>query len=103
LCAPRALAAGGVVVSRERVLVADDNADMREYLSQLLRQWDVTTATTGLAALDQARANPAHLIVTDVMMPERDGFGLLRELRSDPRTEAVPVLMLSARAGEEAR
>ncbi|HXT31129.1 MAG TPA: ATP-binding protein, partial [Vicinamibacterales bacterium] len=100
---PMARAAGPGRASRERVLVADDNADMREYLSQLLRQWDVTTATTGLAALDQARANPPHLIVTDVMMPELDGFGLLRELRSDPRTEAVPVLMLSARAGEEAR
>ena len=100
---PMARAAGAGRASRERVLVADDNADMREYLSQLLRQWDVTTATTGLAALDQARANPPHLIVTDVMMPELDGFGLLRELRSDPRTEAVPVLMLSARAGEEAR
>jgi PAS domain S-box-containing protein len=88
---------------RERVLVADDNADMREYLSQLLRDWEVTTVSTGLAALDESRANPPHLIVTDVMMPELDGFGLLRELRADPRTDAIPVLMLSARAGEEAR
>jgi signal transduction histidine kinase/DNA-binding response OmpR family regulator len=88
---------------RERVLVADDNADMREYLRQLLRDWEVTTVSTGRAALEQARLNPPHLIVTDVMMPELDGFGLLRELRAEPRTEAVPVLMLSARAGEEAR
>jgi signal transduction histidine kinase/DNA-binding response OmpR family regulator len=89
--------------SRERVLVADDNADMRDYLRQLLRDWDVTTVSNGRAALEQARRNPPQLIVTDVMMPELDGFGLLRELRADPRTEAVPVLMLSARAGEEAR
>jgi PAS domain S-box-containing protein len=88
---------------RERVLIADDNTDMREYLAQLLRDWDVTTVSTGLAALEQARLKPPHLIVTDVMMPELDGFGLLRELRADPRTDAIPVLMLSARAGEEAR
>ncbi|HXI28140.1 MAG TPA: ATP-binding protein, partial [Vicinamibacterales bacterium] len=87
----------------ERILVVDDNADMRDYLCQLLRQWDVTTATDGLAALDLARANPPGLVISDVMMPGLDGFGLLHELRRDPRTHAVPVLMLSARAGEEAR
>ena len=95
---------GGATPSHsERVLVVDDNADMREYLRQLLYQWDVTTAGGGLAALEHARANPPDLILTDVMMPELDGFGLLREVRSDPRTVGVPVLMLSARAGEEAR
>jgi signal transduction histidine kinase len=87
----------------ERVLVVDDNADMRDYLCHLLRGWEVTAASDGLSALDIARAMPPHLIVTDVMMPGLDGFALLRELRSDPRTEAIPVLMLSARAGEEAR
>ena len=89
--------------SKERVLIVDDNADMRDYLCQLLRDWDVTTATNGATALEQARANPPHLVITDVMMPELDGFGLLRELRRDTRTQAVPVLMVSARAGEEAR
>ena len=94
-------ASGGAPV--ERILVVDDNADMREHLSQLLRGWDVTTARDGLAALDLARASPPHLIVTDVMMPGLDGFAFLRELRADERTQSVPVLMLSARAGEEAR
>jgi signal transduction histidine kinase len=87
----------------ERVLVVDDNADMRDYLCQLLRERDVTSAADGRAALELARANPPGLIVTDVMMPEMDGFALLREIRSDTRTRAVPVLMISARAGEEAR
>ena len=87
----------------ERVLVVDDNADMRDYLCQLLRDWDVETAADGWAALERARTNPPALIVTDVMMPRLDGFGLLRELRADARTNAIPVLMLSARAGEEAR
>ena len=97
--APRAARRTGA----ERVLVVDDNADMREYVSGLLREWDVTTAASGRAALEQARADPPHLIVTDVMMPELDGFGLLRELRADRRTHTIPVLMVSARAGEEAR
>jgi signal transduction histidine kinase len=87
----------------ERILVADDNADMRDYLSQVLRDWTVMAAADGRAALDIARATVPHLIVSDVMMPGLDGFALLRELRGDPRTAGIPVLMLSARAGEEAR
>jgi signal transduction histidine kinase len=88
---------------RERILIADDNADMRDYLCQLLRDWDVITATNGEAAVERARDQQPDLILTDVMMPGLDGFALLRELRHDPRTQAIPVLMLSARAGEEAR
>jgi len=95
------LAGGGEMP--ERILVVDDNADMREYLSQLLHEWDVGCASDGLSALQSARQDPPSLIVTDVMMPGLDGFQLLEELRRDPRTEAIPVLMLSARAGEEAR
>jgi len=87
----------------ERVLVVDDNADMRDYLHQLLRDWTVETAGDGRTALERARTDPPALIVTDVMMPGLDGFELLRELRADARTNAIPVLMLSARAGEEAR
>ena len=88
---------------RERILVVDDNADMRDYLSQLLCDWDVETATDGRAALDTVRAGPPDLLITDVMMPGLDGFALLDALRSDSRTRTVPVLMLSARAGEDAR
>jgi signal transduction histidine kinase/two-component SAPR family response regulator len=88
---------------RERILVADDNADMRDYLRHLLRGWDVETVGNGAEALERARTSPPDLVVTDVMMPELDGFGLLSALRGDPRTSAVPVLMLSARSGEEAR
>jgi PAS domain S-box-containing protein len=88
---------------RERILVADDNADMRDYLRQLLTDWHVEIATDGQAALDSALARPPDLLVTDVMMPGLDGFALMRALKEDPRTRTVPVLMLSARAGEEAR
>ena len=86
-----------------RVLVVDDNADMRDYVSGVLRStYVVTTATDGAAALDLARDNPPDMVLTDVMMPILDGFGLLRELRADPRTMHVPVVMLSARSGEDA-
>jgi signal transduction histidine kinase len=86
------------------VLLADDNADMREYVRRLLgRHWTVETVADGEAALAAARERPPDLILTDVMMPVLDGFGLLRELRADPRTRTVPVILLSARAGEESR
>ena len=86
-----------------RVLVADDNADMREYLLRLLGpRYAVTAVPDGQEALDAARAAPPDLLVSDVMMPRMDGMALLAELRADPRTSRVPVLLLSARAGEEA-
>jgi len=89
--------------SRERILVADDNADMRDYLRRLLRGWEVETVGNGADALERARTLLPDLVVTDVMMPELDGFGLLSALRADLRTSDIPVLMLSARSGEEAR
>ncbi len=88
---------------RHRVLVVDDNADMREYIAGLLdASYDVETAPNGALGLQQARAEPPDLVLTDVMMPELDGYGLLTALRSDPTTMHVPVVMLSARAGDDA-
>jgi signal transduction histidine kinase len=87
---------------RARVLVVDDNTDLREYIAGLLApRYDVSTAADGLAALEQIRANPPDLVVSDVMMPRLDGFGLVRELRADAKTGSVPVILVSARAGEE--
>jgi len=86
------------------VVVADDNADMRDYLRRLLGgRWTVTVATDGARALEAAQRIRPDLILTDVMMPNLDGFGLLRALRADPVLSTVPVVMLSALAGEEAR
>jgi PAS domain S-box-containing protein len=86
-----------------RVLVADDNADMREYLKRLLQvTYEVTSVADGLTALDTIRADAPELVISDVMMPGLDGLALVAALRSDPRTADVPVLLLSARAGQEA-
>ncbi|MCP3103995.1 ATP-binding protein [Myxococcus sp. K15C18031901] len=94
----------GQVTQGARILLVDDNADMREYVARLLSgAWRVEAVADGLDALEAARARPPDLVVTDVMMPRMDGFALLRELRADERTRRVPVMMLSARAGEEAR
>ncbi|GJL69617.1 MAG: hypothetical protein NPIRA06_22520 [Nitrospirales bacterium] len=88
-----------------RILLADDNADMREYVSRLLSQagFHVEAVINGEEALAIARRQPPDLVLTDIMMPGLDGFGLLRELRSDEATADIPIILLSARAGEEAR
>ncbi len=89
--------------SDARVLVVDDNADMRDYLRRVLgKRWHVDAAPDGRAALLAVEAHLPDVIVTDVMMPNLDGFGLLHALRATDRTRRVPVIMLSARAGEEA-
>ncbi|MER8188418.1 SpoIIE family protein phosphatase [Kitasatospora sp. NPDC094015] len=87
-----------------RILVADDNADMREYLGRLLSDpgYRVRTVADGLTALAAIRADAPDLVVSDVMMPGLDGLQLVAALRADPRTAAVPVVLLSARAGQEA-
>jgi signal transduction histidine kinase/DNA-binding response OmpR family regulator len=102
MVAPRAgMAPDG---TRFRVLVADDNADMRDYVAGLLRsRWDVVAVSDGHAALAALRAGRVDLLVADVMMPGLDGFGLLREVRADPVTRGISVILLSARAGEESR
>jgi DNA-binding response OmpR family regulator len=84
------------------VLVADDNADMRDYIRRLLSvSYHVEAAADGLAALELARQRPPDLILTDVMMPRMDGFALVREIRSDADLRDVPVILLTARAGED--
>ena len=87
-----------------RIVLADDNADVRGYVRDLLSPYyTVETVTDGESALAAARRTRPDLILTDVMMPRLDGFGLLAAIRADERLRSVPVLLLSARAGEEAR
>ena len=89
---------------RERILLADDNADMREYVERLLgKEYEVFSVGDGEAAWESARTQKPDLILSDVMMPRLDGFGLLQRLRTDDSLKSVPVILLSARAGEESR
>ena len=85
------------------VLVADDNADMRDYIRSILEtDYQVVEATDGTAALRLLRDTQPDLVLTDVMMPQLDGFGLIAALRADSTAAHLPVIMLSARAGDEA-
>ncbi|NES98132.1 MAG: hybrid sensor histidine kinase/response regulator [Desertifilum sp. SIO1I2] len=86
-----------------RVLIVDDNADMRQYLTHILSKYvQVEAVADGASALAAIQTQPPDLILSDVMMPRLDGFGLLQTLRTNPRTREIPVILLSARAGEEA-
>ncbi|MBD2040472.1 PAS domain S-box protein [Microcoleus sp. FACHB-672] len=88
--------------SGKRILLADDSADMRDYVKGLLEQYyEVEAVADGAAALAAAREGSFDLILSDVMMPHLDGIGLLRELRAGTDTQQVPVILLSARSGEE--
>ncbi|CAG8480265.1 7235_t:CDS:10 [Ambispora leptoticha] len=87
------------------VLVVDDNSDMRNYLSNVLKtEFEVRCATDGRDALRIMQDEPRRpdLVLSDIMMPNMDGFALLTFLRSNPVTQLIPVILLSARAGEEA-
>ena len=88
-----------------RVLIADDNADLRDYIARLLTEkgYEIEVVGDGHAALAALKASKPDLLLTDVMMPGLDGFGLLRAVRANPDLRELPVLMLSARAGEEAK
>jgi signal transduction histidine kinase/DNA-binding response OmpR family regulator len=102
--APPLPALDGAAGRRARIVWADDNADMRDYVRRLLSvHYDVEAVVDGKAALAAVRTRLPDLVLTDVMMPQLDGFGLLRALRSDPETRTLPIILLSARAGEESR
>jgi PAS domain S-box-containing protein len=87
------------------VLLADDNFDMRSYVERLLRLagYSVKSVADGQAALSAARELKPDLVLTDIMMPELDGFELLAKLRAEEELKGTPVILLSARAGEEAK
>jgi len=88
----------------ESILVVDDNADMRAYLKTLLQKnYTVIVAKNGKEALEKILQNPPHLVLSDIMMPVMDGVQLLKEIKQNRQTAHIPVILLSARAGEEAK
>ena len=103
---PGAASVSLTFADRPRVVLADDNADMRAYVRRILEEggYQVQSVEDGAAALDAVREGSVpDLVISDVMMPGMDGFQLLAALRSDPDLEGLLVILLSARAGEEAR
>ncbi|HLO47021.1 MAG TPA: response regulator, partial [Kamptonema sp.] len=87
-----------------QILLADDNSDMRDYVKRILsKNYEVVAVRDGAAALAAIDKQLPDLVLTDVMMPVVDGFELLRQIRTEPRTKEIPVILLSARAGEESK
>lgn len=87
---------------RFTVLVADDNADIRAYVRRHMeRQYRVLEAANGVEALDLVRRTIPDVVVSDIMMPVLDGLGLLAAIRADRDTDFIPVVLLTAKAGEE--
>ncbi len=83
----------------ERIVFADDEEQIRKLIATYLTRqgYDVVVATDGLEALKSIRQQTPALVITDVMMPNMNGFELARRLRSDHKTARIPLIMLSAR------
>ena len=82
----------------KRVLVVDDNAPNRYLLRQLFESsgYAVDAAENGLQALTQARLNPPGALITDLLMPEMDGYALLRQWNTDPALQRIPSIVYTA-------
>jgi PAS domain S-box-containing protein len=89
---------------QDTVLIVDDNADMRKHLKSIIeKDHKVIIAANGAEALEQIKLKQPSLVLSDVMMPVMDGIELLKAIKSDPDTAMLPVILLTARAGEESR
>ena len=87
-----------------QILLVDDNPDLCNYIQRLLSQkYQIKSVNSGLAALESIREQKPDLVITDVIMPELNGLELLQILRHDPDTQRIPIILLSARAEENAR
>ena len=87
-------------MQRKRVLIIDDEDDIREVAEatlELTEEWEVLTASSGARGIEQARASRPDAILLDVMMPDMDGPATLAALQQDPETNQIPVIFLTAK------
>jgi len=84
---------------KTRILVVDDEPDVREFLSKRLeaRGYTVSTACDGIEGLQAATETIPDLILLDVMMPNKDGFSMLKDLQANPATQKISVIMATAK------
>ena len=96
--------AAGLAAREARILVAEDDNTFRHVLEMLLGEhWNVEAFADGRKVLDAARKGTPDLVLADLLMAGLDGFGLVRELRADAATRAVPVIVITGLTEEEAR
>lgn len=100
-----ASAGSGTAAVLDRVLLAEDNGDMRTYLQTMLTKLghEVAVAPDGLEAWEAARKTPPDVIVSDIMMPQLDGYELLRLIRETPATQHIPVILITAKPDLDAK
>ena len=89
-------------MSRKRIIIVEDERDMADLVAARLRKegYQVDAAYDGAAGLDAVRARPPDLVLLDIMMPVLSGTDVLAEMRRDPRTTGVPVVMMTAKGRE---
>ena len=88
----------------KRILIVDDTPDMRNYiLDQLKSDYDCSFARDGAEGIDRARSAHPDLIISDVMMPIKDGYQLCHELKNDPETASIPIILLTAKGALSAK
>ena len=90
------------VLKTERIVVIEDEADILEVIAYNLKRegYEVVTSTSGEDGLEKIEKTKPHLVVLDLMLPEVDGIELCKKLKSDPLTQSIPVIMVTAK-GEE--
>ncbi len=89
--------------TQKRILVVDDEPDVVKTLSKAIRRqgFDVVSATDGEQALERVKDSHPALVILDIIMPKLDGIEVLQRIKGDPQTASLPVIMLTARAGDE--
>ena len=95
----------GATLSLMRILVVEDQDSIRRMIEALVvaRGYEVTAVGTGTKAIDVAATDPPDMVLLDLMIPGYDGFEVCRRLRSDPRTQSTPILIISALDDPESR
>ena len=82
----------------KKILIVDDDPDLVEAVTMILesKNYDVAAAYGGIEGLQKAKVENPDLIVLDVMMPDKDGYAVCKELKSDPKLSKIPILLLTA-------